>query len=241
MAQRGITGPKNVLEGHFGLYKMYFQGGYDRETLTADLGKRFEGNKVSFKPYPCCRGIHTSVDATLELVNTKRLKADDIKEIKIFADAGGYQMLCSPLDVKTKPRTPVDAQFSIPWGVATALTRGFVGIEHYNAIAIKSQDILDTAAKITVVLDHSLDTSVKTPSGKVEIETKTGQVYESRVDYPLGSPEKPMSFEDCVRKFKNCAAYPAPRLSKGQIEKVIELTGRMEHLEDVGEIMKSLT
>jgi hypothetical protein len=50
-----------------------------------------------------------------------------------------------------------------------------------------------------------------------------------------------MSFEDCVRKFKNCAAYPAPRLSKGQIEKVIELTGRMEHLEDVGEIMKSLT
>jgi len=29
MAQRGITGPKNVLEGHFGLYKMYFQGGYD--------------------------------------------------------------------------------------------------------------------------------------------------------------------------------------------------------------------
>jgi len=241
MAQRGITGPKNVLEGHFGLYKMYFQGGYDQETLTADLGKRFEGSKVSFKPYPCCRGIHTSVDATLELVNTKKLKADDIKEIKIFADAGGYQMLCSPLDVKTKPRTPVDAQFSTPWGVATALTRGFVGIEHYTAAAIKSQDILDTAAKITVVLDHGLDTSVKTPSGKVEIKTKTGQVYENQVDYPLGSPEKPMSFEDCVRKFKNCAAYPAPRLSKGQIEKVIELTGRMEHLEDVGEIMKLLT
>jgi 2-methylcitrate dehydratase PrpD len=241
MAQRGITGPKNILEGHFGFYKMYFQGGYDPKTLTANLGKRFEGSNVSFKPYPCCRGIHTSVDATLELVNTNKLKADDIKEIKIFADAGGYQMLCSPLEVKTNPRTPVDAQFSIPWGVATALTRGFVGIEHYTAAAIKSQDILDTAAKITVVLDHSLDTSDKIPPGKVEMKTKTGQVYESRVDYPLGSPEKPMTFDDCARKFKTCAAYPAPRLSNTQMEKVIELAGRMEQLEDVGEIMKLLT
>lgn len=241
MAQRGITGPKNVLEGHFGLYKMYFQGGYDPDTLTADLGKRFEGSNVSFKPYPCCRGIHTYIDATLDLVRSKELNADDVKEIKVFADAGGYQMLCSPLEVKTKPRTPVDSQFSVPWGVATALTRGFVGIEHYTSAAIKSQDILNTAGKITVVLDHSLDTSDKIPAGKVEIVTKTGQVYTSRVDYPLGSPEKPMNFDDCAEKFKSCAAYPAPRLSDSQIEGVIGMIGRMEDLEEVGPVMKFLT
>jgi len=241
MAQRGITGTKNVLEGHFGLYKMYFQGGYDPETLTADLGKRFEGSNVSFKPYPCCRGIHPSVDATLELVNSKKLRADDIKEIKIFADAGGYQMLCSPLDVKVKPRTPVDAQFSIPWGVATALTRGFVGMEHYTEGAIASHDILDTAAKITVMLDHNLDRSDKIPPGRVRVTTNTGQVYENQVDYPLGSPEKPMSFEDCAGKFRGCATYSSPRLSDGKIEKVIELAGRMEQLEDVEEMVKLLT
>lgn len=241
MAQRGITGPKNVLEGHFGLYKMYFQGGYDRETLTANLGTHFEGSNVSFKPYPCCRGIHSSVDATIELVNTKKLKAGDITEIKIFADAGGYQMLCSPLEFKTKPRTPVDAQFSIPWGVATALTRGFVGMEHYTEAAIKSDDILDTAAKITVVLDHSLDRSDKIPPGKVSVKTKAGQVYETQVDYPLGSPEKPMSFEDCAMKFRSCATYPSRRISDNQVEKVIELVKHMEQLENVEEIIKPLT
>jgi len=241
MAQRGVTGAKNVLEGHFGLYKMYYQGGYDPGTLTADLGKHFEGTNVSFKPYPCCRGIHTYIDATLELVNANRIKLEDVKEIKVFADAGGYQMLCSPLEVKARPRTPVDAQFSIPWGVAAALTQGRVGIEHYTDAAIESRDILEAAGKITVVLDHSMDTTEKIPAGKVEIETKAGQVYQSLVDYPLGSPERPMAFDDLAAKFKSCAAYPAPKLSDGQIERVIELTGQMERLDDVGEIMRLLT
>lgn len=240
MAQRGITGPRNILEGHFGLYQMYFQGGYDPETLTANLGKHFEGSNVSLKPYPCCRGIHPSVDATLELVKTKGLKAGDVKEIKIFADAGGYQMLCSPLDLKIKPRNPVDAQFSIPWGVATALTRGFVGMEHYTEAAITSQDILDTAAKITVELDHSLDRSDKIPPGKVCVTTNIGQVYNSQVDYPLGSPERPISFEDCAMKFRSCAANSTPRLSNSQIEEVIQLVRHTEQLQNVGEIMKLL-
>lgn len=240
MAQRGITGTKNILEGHFGLYKLYFQNGYDPETLTADLGKRFEGVNISFKPYPCCRGTHPHIDATLELIKTNTIKPDDVKEIKLFTDAGGYQMLCSPLEVKTRPRTPVDAQFSIPWGVAVALARGHVGIENYTPAALGSRDILDTAAKITVVLDHSLDTTDKIPAGKIEIETLDGQIFKNRVDYPLGSPEKPMSFHDCARKFKSCAAYSTPGLSDSQVEGVIEMAAHMEELDDVGKIMKLL-
>jgi 2-methylcitrate dehydratase PrpD len=240
MAEKGITGPRNILEGHMGLFRMYFQGGYDRETLIADLGKHFEGVNVSIKPYPCCRGTHTNIDATLGLVGANNIKPEDVKEIRVFVDAGGYQMLCMPLEVKTKPRTVVDAQFSIPWGVATVLARGQVGMEHYTETAIASRDILDVAGKIKVVLDHSLDSSEKTPSGKVEIETKSGQVFANRVDYPLGSPERPMAFDDCARKFRSCAALPDVRLPDGQVERVIEFIGRLERVDDVGEIMKLL-
>lgn len=241
MAQRGISGPKNTLEGHFGLYNMYFQGGYDRETLISGMGKQFEGTNVSFKPYPCCRGIHTYIDAALELVNATGVKLEDVKEIKVFADAGGYQMLCSPLEVKKNPRTPVDSQFSIPWGVATALARRGVGIEHFTSTAIESSDIREAANKISVVLDHHLDTSDKIPAGKVEIETNVGQIYRSQVDYPLGSPERPMTFDECAKKFKSCAAYPTPELPENQVERVIELVRKMELLDDVGEIISLLT
>jgi 2-methylcitrate dehydratase PrpD len=240
MAAKGITGPRNVLEGHMGLYRMYFQGGYDRETLLADLGTRYEGVNVSIKPYPCCRGIHTNIDATLGVVKEHGVKPEDVKEVRVFVDGGGYQMLCSPLEVKTKPRTPVDAQFSILWGVATVLARGKVGIEHFTEVAIKSPDILDMASKIKVVLDHSLDSSDKTPSGKVEVETKSGKVYSNRVDYPLGSPERPMTFDDCSRKFISCASSSADRLADNQIERTLDLISRLEDLDDVGEVMRSL-
>jgi 2-methylcitrate dehydratase PrpD len=241
MAAKGITGPRNCLEGHMGLYKMYFQnGGYDRATLVDDLGSRFEGVNVSIKPYPCCRGIHTNIDATLGLIEAHGIKPEDVKAIRVFVDGGGYQMLSMPLEVKTRPRTPVDAQFSIPWGVATALARGEVGIEHFTESAITSRDILDVAGRIEVVLDHSLDSSDKTPSGKVEVELKNGQLFANRVDYPLGSPERPMTFDDCARKFRSCASYPADRLSSGQVERVIELIGRLEELQDVGEVMSAL-
>lgn len=237
MAEKGIIGPHNTLEGHMGLFKVYFQGGYDRETLIKDLGSLFEGINVSFKPYPCCRGIHSNIDATLELAAEKNIKPEAVREIRVYVDSGGYQMLSMPLEVKAKPRTPVDAQFSIPWGVATALTRGRVEMAHFTDDAIKSPDILETAAKIKIVLDHSLDTSEKTPSGKIEIETQNGEVFSNRVDYPLGSPEKPLSFEDCARKFRGCATHPDPQLPEAQIGQVIELVRDLEKMTDVGEIM----
>ena len=240
LAENGVTGPRNVLEGHMGLFKMYFQGGYDRETLLAGLGSHYEGINVSFKPYPCCRGTHTSIDAALELVRAHDLKAGDVTQIRVFADEGGYQMLSTPFEVKSKPRTPVDAQFSIPWGVATAIARGYVGLEHYTETAIRSQDILDVAAKIRMVLDHSLDTKDRTPSGKVEIETKAGQVLAGRVDHPLGSPQRPMTFDDVADKFRNCAALPEVALPASQIERTIEFVGRLETVADVGEVMTFL-
>ena len=241
MAEKGMTGAKNCLEGKQGFYNMYFQGGYDAKTLTFDLGKHFEGVNVSIKPYPCCRGLHNYIDATLALVSEQNIRPEDVREIRLFSDEGGYQSLCTPLEVKVKPRTQVDTQFSIPWGVATAVAKRCATIEHFTEAAIKSPDILEVASKISVELDHSLDRTDRIPPGKLKIITKSGQAYTKQVDDPLGSPERPMSFDDCAKKFRDCSSYPVSRLSNKQIEKVIELVGQFEQLKDVGEIMKVLS
>jgi 2-methylcitrate dehydratase PrpD len=241
MAEKGMTGAKNCLEGKQGFYNMYFQGGYDAKTLTFDLGKHFEGVNVSIKPYPCCRGLHNFIDATLALVSEQAIKAEDVKEIKLFSDEGGYHSLCTPHEVKVKPRTQVDTQFSIPWGVATAIAKKRATIEHFTEAAIKSQDILNVTSKISVELDHSLDRADKIPPGKLEIRMKNGQSFSKQIDEPLGSPERPMSFDDCAKKFRDCSSYPVRKLSKGRIERVIELIGQLERISNVGEIMKPLS
>ena len=42
MAQKGITGAHNILQGWSGLYNVYHRGDYDPEVVTANLGEQFD-------------------------------------------------------------------------------------------------------------------------------------------------------------------------------------------------------
>jgi 2-methylcitrate dehydratase PrpD len=240
LAERGVTGAKNSLEGEWGLYRVYLQGSYDATALIADLGKHFEGINVSIKPYPCCRGTHPAIDAALALVYKYNIRTENVQKVTIFVGEGFHRLLCTPLDAKLKPRNIVDAQFSIPWGVATAIARRRVIMEDFTEAAIKSKDILDVTNKIDVQLDTCYTSQTLEPT-KVIITTKNGEVYSEKVDHPLGSPQRPMSFDDCTKKFKDCASYPEKKLSDERIDAVIELVGRLEELKDIREIIKLLT
>jgi len=241
MAEKGITGAKNCLEGEFGIYRLHLRGGYDPKALTTDLGKHFEGVNVSTKPYPCCRGIHCFIDAALAIVNTHNITPKDVKEITIYTGEGHYPTLATPIETKCKPRNIVDAQFSIPWGVAVAIARRKVTVEEYTETAIKNRDILKVSGKIKVELDTGLNRSDKIEPGRVKIMTKKGDIYSEQVEDPLGSPRRPMSFDDCVKKFKDCASYSMKKLPEGRADRVIQLIGKLEKVGDVSEMMKLLT
>lgn len=237
LAKKGLSGATHVLDGHYGLYKLYFQGGYDPEELTKDLGVHFEGLNVSLKPYPCCRGVHASIDAALQASRRGSIRVEEIEEVTIFVDEGAYVSLCTPLEVKTKPRSPVDAQFSIPWGVAVALAKGNVSVAHFGDTAIKDPEILGVGEKIRVRMDQNLNSDTGTPPGKVEVRLKDGRILLEEVDSPLGSPQRPMSYEECVQKFMMCASgiLPAER-----VERTAQMVQSLEGLDDVRELVKLL-
>jgi 2-methylcitrate dehydratase PrpD len=237
LAEKGVTGAKNCLEGEWGLYKLYHRGNYDAKVLIKDLGKYFEGINVAIKPYPCCRGVHPAIDATLSLVNEHRIKAEDIQKIVLSVSEGHYQLLCEPEDAKLKPRTPVDAQFSIPWGVATAIVRKQVTLDDFTETAIKSQEILKVTHKMSVKVDASLNRPEKIEPTQVELTMKQGEIYTKEVAEPLGSLERPMSFGDCARKFRDCAK----NLNDKKNSKVIELINDLEKVADIKKLISLLS
>src|SRR4030095_3339762 len=67
LAREGFTGAQHVFAGRYGFFPMYQPEGYDLQELTADLGSVFRGEEISFKPYPCGRRTHATVDAALTL------------------------------------------------------------------------------------------------------------------------------------------------------------------------------
>jgi 2-methylcitrate dehydratase PrpD len=236
MAKAGVTGAKNSLEGEWGLYKQYMDGDYSPEILTADLGKRFEGVNVAIKPYPCCRGIHPAIDAALALVVETNIQSRDIKGIVLSVTDAHLKLLCLPLDAKRSPRSPVDAQFSIPWGVASAIVGRHVGLDDFTDGAIKNREVLELTQKIEVEVDNTLHKPGPEPT-RVKVITKDGKAFINVVENPLGSLERPMSFDDCTRKFSDCAKS----LDAGRIDRIIQLVGQLERLEDIQEIIRLLT
>lgn len=239
LAAKGVTGAKNSLEGVQGFYYVYHGNCYSRDILVGDLGKRFESENISIKPYPCCRGTHPTIDATLILVNENNIPAEKVESIKIWAGRGTLDLLALPLEVKAKPRNFVDSQFSLVWGCATAIAKKRVTLSSYTETAIKDQEVLDVAAKITVEYDPKFDTGGLEPV-YIEITMKDGAKYSKLMETATGSPEKPATFEECVSKFNGCLEFSARPMPKENAEKVIKMVEELDKLSDIRELIKLL-
>jgi 2-methylcitrate dehydratase PrpD len=155
MAEKGITGAHESLEGEVGLFNLYHKGEYDPKPLTAELGKQFMGVNALMKPYPCCKGTHAYVELASALLKKHQFKPEDIKDITIFNEDAGYFLLY-PLEKRSKPENAVDSQFSIPWAIAAVFAKGKAGIGEFTEEAIKAADILAVSRKIKVVEDKGV-------------------------------------------------------------------------------------
>jgi 2-methylcitrate dehydratase PrpD len=232
LAQKGVTGARNCLDGEWGLFRLYMQGDYDPKALTVDLGSRFEGENVAIKPYPCCRGIHPAIDSALALAEEHDVRPGQVKDILVSVSDAHESLLCSPIETKRTPRSPVDAQFSIPWGVATAIVNRRVTLADFSDTAITNREILRLTAKTRVETDSSMSRTDKVDPTRVTVVTEKG-VLTRVVEDTLGSMERPMSFSDCARKFRDCAG----QIGEERIERALELIDRLDRIDDIREII----
>ena len=117
LAQKGVTGAHNCLEGQWGLYPLYWRGDYDPKGLVADLGKVFEGERVSIKPYPCCRGLHPAIDAALALVKEHDITAENVESIALFVTEAHISCSAAPSMSKSSLRAPWTRNSAYPGGL----------------------------------------------------------------------------------------------------------------------------
>jgi len=240
MAEKGIKGAGDTLEGKKGLYNLYFEGEYNRDLLVTDLGERYEYAKMSFKPWPSCRVSHPYIDATIKIMRDHDIASSDIKQITLLV--GDFaQTLCDPLDERREPKTPSYARFSLPYTVAVAATRGKVMIKDYVPEELKNPDTLAFAQKVVPKLDARFSTSERIAPAMVEIELQNGNSYSERIDIFYGNARNPISWQDLTDKFRECASYSAKPLSKKNIEKAIEIMNHLEDWENTNNLIRLLS
>jgi 2-methylcitrate dehydratase PrpD len=240
MAEKGITGARESLEGEVGLFNLYHKGEYDPGPLTAGLGKRFTGLNALMKPYPCCKGTHAYVDLALAMVKKHRIRPEEIKETTVYNEDDRYFLLY-PLDKRRRPENPVDSQFSIPWAVAAAFAQGQAGIGDFTEEAIRSADILEVSSKIRVEIDKNVGEKKSLVPAKIRVTTRSGEILIEQAEIPGGGPAKPPPFVEYERKFRDCAAYAIKPRTEIQIDRLVSLVNQLEKVADVRELVELLS
>lgn len=240
MAQAGITGARDFIEGEVGFYKLYHPicDCYELNQLTDGLGSKFENVNVSLKPYPCGVVNHTAIEAALALAIEYNIQPAEVTKIMVYTGAGSY-ILCQPIENKRHPKNAVDTQFSIPWSVATAIAKRKALIEDYSAEAIKDKLVNDLADRLETQIDPSFTGGTIEPA-RVTVILNNGKQLSRQVDHPSGSPEKPFSPNDVRRKLENCNSVSIKPLSSSQIDKLITMVSHLEDLSNVGELANIL-
>ena len=102
LAQSGFTGPESVFEGRQGFYQA-FAGGCDENRLRElleSLGKVWEAEQLTFKPYPCGSIAHPYMDCALRLRERSGIRADQIVEVVCRTAEGPVPRLWEPLAAK---------------------------------------------------------------------------------------------------------------------------------------------
>jgi 2-methylcitrate dehydratase PrpD len=146
-------------------------------------------------------------------------------------------MFCEPEHVKKAPQTVIDAKFSIPFTVATALYNKEVGLEHFTPERLKDKNVLQLAQKIRYDLDPGLGLR-ETTRGFLEIKTKDNKTYAKRVDRAYGHPDNALSQKAVVAKFMSCADKAKTRIPEERLRKVSKCILSLEEIKDIRQIVE---
>lgn len=236
-ARDGITGPRNFLEGVYGYYHVYARGLVPPETSVADLGKRFECEKILFKKYPSCGLTLGSTYLVLGLMGETGITAADVEKVEMRVPPYTYKLVGHPFEMGATPR--VNAQFSIRYCVANALLRGSSKLAHFEEEAIRHPEVLDLARRVEVIVDESMEARGHTPVD-MRVITKDGRKFMRQLDIAPGFPGRPLTKDEQEARFRDSIAYATKRLPQEKVEGIVKMVAQIEHMEDVRSLIPLL-
>ena len=217
LARARFSGPATILEGRFGLYRTFVDADPDPRPFET-LGQTWETLAIGFKPYPCCHYLHAFLDCALDLRQAHGLTPSAIDSIECLVPPSGMPIVCEPRAAKLRPRTPYDAQFSLPFSVAAAFVDGRVGLDTYAAERLDDARILTLAERVACRPHRDPALPPGFPGG-VRVRLTDGREVEAHEPDGRGGPARPLPDGAIVEKFRRNAARALPDTRVAALER----------------------
>lgn len=224
LAKKGFDSSKEILEGRYGVGRVYAPGADGKEIAT-NLGKSYQILDVAFKPYASALATHSTIEAIVDIKQKDDVEADDVLSIEV--DLGALPI--SVVDNKD-PKTGLEEKFSIHHCAALAFIKGTVGQDMFSEEKVEDPRLVDFRKRV----ETRLNPDFKQFETKVIVKTRDGGRFERFIPKPKGSPENPMTFDEMKIKFKSLV-YPV--ISKKNAREIFYKIKYLEDMVDIGELM----
>jgi 2-methylcitrate dehydratase PrpD len=187
LAAAGFLGPETAIEGRDGLLRQYGHGGGGRG-LDLRLGRGAEETSIKF--YPCCRYMHGAMDLLRAVHDERPDAAAWATRIEVAVIRAGAALVADPPARKLVIETPVDAQFSMPFGAAVALATGRATVAQFDDAARVAEQMGGIMAKVECVTSDALEDAYPARwQAEVRVELTDGTVIERSEDAFRGAPD----------------------------------------------------
>ena len=183
-AQKGFAGGLGALDGEFGFWSMAGSDRFDPARGLDGLGERWLTHELEYKLHPSIGINHPAYWATSKLVREHDVDPDAVEQITITT-------LWGHLLADLAPAGAVDAQFSLPYTVATALDRRELTPALYDEETLRDPRIARLLERTRVLHDAEADAAFYEEQRivqQVEIALSDGRTLRQPVEFPRDRP-----------------------------------------------------
>jgi aconitate decarboxylase len=197
LAQQDYTSSEQALEAKRGWANVVAGGGTPKlDELLGGLGKTWEIETNSFKPFPCGIVCHPAIDAAIrcyaELAEVHKLDPRKIQKVSLKVHP-----LVVELTSKKEPRDGLEAKFSVYHGCAVGLLYGKAGPAQYADEVVTSTEVVSVRDRVIIEADSSLAAD----EAYLSLDHSDGTKLEKHVEHAVGSLQVPMTDEQLMDKF----------------------------------------
>ena len=210
LAAGGFSGPTQIYEFGDGGFLKAFSDKSDVAPLTHELGNSWHLDNTSIKPYSCCGSTHAYIDAALEIRKRLGNRWDASRPVRV----GMSKVVDLQCGFDYKPSTALNAQMSLRYCLAAALTDGQALPQQFTDERMQDRALVNLAAQLQLEHDPALDKLYPVHfSAWVAAQVDNDWMRVDVLD-PTGSIAFPVDEAGVTRKFKaNSPELPVDRIA----------------------------
>jgi 2-methylcitrate dehydratase PrpD len=166
------------------------------DPTAVDLGGPAVPGGLAIKVFPCCYALQRPISA-LSGVGAGAIDPADVRRVVVRTPKGTV----APL-IHRRPSTGLQGKFSMEYAVAVALLDEEPGFWSFTDDAVRRPEAQRLVDLVEVELGNSGDWLL---AGEFEADVHLGtEVVSVREQFPPGSPQRPPTHEELLRKAREC-------------------------------------